>query len=184
MGNIAQLLMLGVGGFVLWQWYSSRQTGGGGSTTVPGGSGGGSTTLPGGSTGSGGGTGTGTGTGTGGGQTGGGNGGGGTTPGGGGGSTTTTPQLTVAQITPLAAAGNREWAAVLDSKGIRYNVDQWNWYREQGGRPPIAPEDMEILILPDEDRQQTLLASEYLTRLERLSVGLSGIGPGRSVWAT
>lgn len=182
MGNIAQLLMLGVGGFVLWQWYSSRQDAGGGSTTVPGGSGG-STTLPGGSTGTGGGTGTGTGTGTGG-QTGGG--GGTTTGGGGGGSTTTTPQLTVAQITPLAAGGNREWAAVLDSKGIRYNVDQWNWYREQGGLPAIAPEDMEILILPDEDRQQTLLASEYLTRLERLSVGLSGVPglPGWSVWAT
>lgn len=183
MGNIAQLLMLGVGGFVLWQWYSSRQdAGGGSSTTVPGGPGG-STSLPGGgSTGSGGGTGTGTGTGTG--QTGGNGGGGTTTGGGGGGSTTTTPQLTVAQITPLAAGGNREWAAVLDGKGLRYNVDQWNWYREQGGLPAIAPEDMEILIQPDEDRQQTLLASEYLTRLERLSVGLSGVGPGRSVWAT
>ena len=162
MQGIAQLLMLGVGGFVLWQWYSSRQSGGDGSGTVtPGG--GSSTTLP-----AGGGSGSSTP-------------GGSTQPGGGGSTTTTSPQLTVAQITPLAAGGNREWAAVLDQRNIRYNVDQWNWYREQGGLLPIAPEEMEILILPEEDRQEPLLASEYLARLQRLSVGMSGLG---NVWAT
>lgn len=183
MNNIPQLMMLAVGGFVLWQWYSSRQTenGGGGSTTLPGGGSTGTGTQTGGQTG--GSTGTGTQTG---GQTGGstenGNGNGNGNGGNGGGSTA--PQLTVAQITPLAAGGNREWAAVLDERGIRYNVDQWNYYREQGGLPAIAPEDMEILILPEEDRQQTLLATEYLTRLERLNVGLGRIRRRRSVWET
>lgn len=184
MQGIAQLVMLGVGGFVLWQWYQNRQaepgsgelpggtTGGGGSTTQP--SGGGST--------SGGTTGGGTSTTTTGGSTGGGDTQtSGTQTGGSGGSST--PQLTVAQITPLAAAGNTAWAAVLDSRNVRYNVDQWNYYRVQGGQPAIAPEDMDILVLPDEDRQQALLATEYLSRLQRLNVGLSGLAV-RSVWET
>lgn len=173
--NVAQILMLGVGAFVLWQYFSRDDGDGGngavvtpgGTTTTPG-----TTTQPGGTT-------TNPGTTT---QPGGTT----TTPGGPTtqpGGTTTTPQLTVAQITPLAAAGDRAWAAVLDERDVRYNVDQWNWYRVQGGRAAIAPEDMEILIHADEDRQQTLLASEYLARLERLGAGLSGLRR-RSVWAT
>jgi hypothetical protein len=70
---------------------------------------------------------------------------------------------------PLATNGNRQAVASLDAMGVYFTVDQWNWYREQGGASPIAPADMDVLVMPGENRAQQLLVSQYLARLERLA---------------
>lgn len=67
-----------------------------------------------------------------------------------------------------AANGNASAVAWADSYGVRWNVDQWNWFRVAGGGAVIPAPDMEILIAPGEDRSAAITASEYLARLARL----------------
>ncbi len=77
--------------------------------------------------------------------------------------------LPVAQATPLAAAGDTAWAQVLTERGVRHTVDEWNWYRVQGGAAAIAAEDMPLLV-SDANRADSITANEYLERLEALKV--------------
>jgi len=159
--GILPIALLGVAGFFLYRYYSSpepTQTAGGGSTGGSTGAGSGST----GSTPSGGGS-------TGGGSTGAGSGSTGSTPSGGG-SGSSAPQLSQAEILKGAAIGIPDLVAAADAQNWRLNVDQWNWYREQGGGAPIDAGYMDALIGGDA-RASTILASEYRRRLSGQGLG-------------
>lgn len=156
MRQLVGLLAVGAGAWFLYSRYgggaSGAGAGAGGGSGASGGSssGGGSGASSGGSS-----SGSGSGTGT----------SGGSSSSGG-----TQQTLPIATAVPLAAAGNLEWAQVLSDKGIRYSVDQWNYYRVAGGKNPLTTDEMDILLTGIPDRSQLMTANEYLTHLQDLNV--------------
>ena len=98
--------------------------------------------------------------------------GGSTTPGG-----ATTPSTTVTtgaggqDLTVRAARGEAAAIAAADAANIRWNIDQWNYWREQAGGQPVDPSYMPVLS--GSDRSAQILASEYRARLN--AIGLSSI---------
>lgn len=150
MRQLMGLVIVGGGLYVLAKRY------GGGASGAGAGSGGGSSASGGSSSGGGSGA------------SGGSSSGGGSSTGTNGGSSSST--LPIATAVPLAAAGDREWAQVLSDKNVRYSIDQWNYYREAGGRAALSTDDMDFLLSNLGDRSQLMTANEYLTRLDDLNV--------------
>lgn len=77
-------------------------------------------------------------------------------------------------VLALAAAGNEAAVNWVAGRGTTLNIDQWNYYREAGGRPPIDPSTMDTLITGD--RAELLTITQYRQRLA--GAGLSGLGMG------
>lgn len=80
--------------------------------------------------------------------------------------------VSVEELAKKAANGDAAAIAELESRGMRYNADQWSWYRASGGGGVTT-----VDLFPDGDRGYLMSASEYLER--RQAAGLSGLGGWR-----
>lgn len=89
-------------------------------------------------------------------------------------SSSTTAPRPISTLIPAAADGDASAIVQVAQSGLRFNVDQWNYWREQHGAIAVLPQDMDIMILPGEDRATLLSITEYRDRLAR--IGLAGIG--------
>lgn len=69
-----------------------------------------------------------------------------------------------------AAFGYANWIALADQIGVQFNIDQWNYIRENSGKQPISPDDMERLLF-GRDRDELLQASTYHERLRSAGLG-------------
>lgn len=70
-----------------------------------------------------------------------------------------------------AANGDAASIVYADSMGLKFNSDQWNWYRWAGSGVQTTTD-----LFPAGDRGALMTASEYLAR--RAAAGLSGLDDG------
>lgn len=84
-------------------------------------------------------------------------------------------------VLALAAAGNESAIAWVGNRNTTLNIDQWNYYRELGGKPPVDPATMDTLIAGG-DRSTPITIGQYRAKLA--GAGLSGLAMhGVEVWA-
>lgn len=90
---------------------------------------------------------------------------------------TNTPPAVSEAVIKRAAGGDAEAVKLTDAAGIKFNADEWNWYREaETGQVTEAD------LFPPENRAAKMTASEYLQR--RVTAGLGAIVYGRKLgWA-
>lgn len=89
--------------------------------------------------------------------------------------TTSTNQTDAAErevITRRAAAGDAASIQKAVALGIKFNADQWNWYRQQE-----TGTETTVDLFPAGDRAALLTAAEYIAR--RQSAGLGWLGRRR-----
>lgn len=178
--NVAQLALLAAGGYMLWTYYTRGASTGNGSS-----SGGGSSAGNSGSNGSSSGGGSSTG------NTGNSNGsssGGGNSNGGNSGATHSNNYPLDVAIRK-AANGDQLAIAQVEAASIRYNVDQWNFFRAADGAVPVDPAAMDLMVTAGEDRNQLLSVTEYRARLTRIGLGRLTQrpiwnGPRANMWET
>ena len=75
-------------------------------------------------------------------------------------------------ITRRAAAGDAASIQKAVALGIKFNADQWNWYRQQE-----TGTETTVDLFPAGDRAALLTAAEYIAR--RQSAGLGWLGRRR-----
>jgi len=89
---------------------------------------------------------------------------------------TTAPKVSD-EIIRRAAGGDAEAVRVADKGGVRFNADQWNWFRQQDTGQETTTD-----LFPEGNRGALMTASEYLER--RIAAGLGYLVIGRRAgWA-